>query len=761
MKTLLTILNHPLAHRLGWVLLHSLWQGALVGAGFGLARQALRRRRPEIRYAVGCVALALLLAGPVVTLFVWPANPTVSAMAAGAPSSPAGHGPPARVGPSAAPAQLALASGSALETWTASLLQRGGDLCEQLSPLLAAAWVLGVGVCLWRLMRGCWWLRRLRTRQVELVARVWLEVLEDLRVRLAISRPVRLLQSALVEVPTVIGWIRPVILLPAATLAGLTPEQLEAILAHELAHVRRFDYLVNACQCVVETLLFYHPVVWWVSRCVREEREHCCDDLVVRVCGNRVAYARALATLEESRAGQPRFAFAAGGAPLLVRIRRLLGGASESGAVAARQLCGLGLLFLGLALVVLGVDLLLFRADSYEAVARLQVERDQSDFASLAQGTPPVGVDDPYFIPTQLQLIQSQRVLGRVITNLNLREIWGRRYANGQKLSPLEAIRRLKGRTVLRAIPNTHLIEIQAFDEDRDAAATLANVIAEAYREFRHEQRAQLALGGILALLEERGQKEEEIAKAQTNVDRLRKVLNIPDSMMAGDTPAPLLPAETMRRLSEQRLETEVEFVKQDALVKRLRAMSRAELTQALPTAAQDNWLGSLLEQKVLADQRLLAAQKDYGPNHAEVVKAQSQVADLQDKIDKRVEGIMVGLSAKAEALTEALTNLVNQVDRAIKEDIDKANQSAPYFYAKRRLEELQQFRRLLDTKIQSEKVDQRLPRTVMVQIMDYAMRPERPVSPNRSLGLALTAVGLLVGLLGLVLVRAERKAAG
>ena len=114
--------------------------------------------------------------------------------------------------------------------------------------------------------------------------------------RLGVSRPVRLLKSALVEVPTVIGWFRPVILLPAATLTGLTPGQLEAILAHELAHVRRLDYVVNAFQCLVETLMFYHPVAWWISRCIREERENCCDDLVIKVCGDRLAYARALAT---------------------------------------------------------------------------------------------------------------------------------------------------------------------------------------------------------------------------------------------------------------------------------------------------------------------------------------------------------------------------------------------------------------------------------------------------------------------------------
>jgi type II secretory pathway component GspD/PulD (secretin) len=136
-----------------------------------------------------------------------------------------------------------------------------------------------------------------------------------------------------VEVPTVIGWLRPVILLPAGCLLGLSAAQLEAILAHELAHIRRHDYLVNLLQNVVETLLFYHPAVWWVSRRIREERENCCDDLAVEICGDRVTYARALATLEELRHAPGQLALAAAGAPLLQRIRRLAG---KSGARASR-----------------------------------------------------------------------------------------------------------------------------------------------------------------------------------------------------------------------------------------------------------------------------------------------------------------------------------------------------------------------------------------------------------------------------------------
>ena len=147
----------------------------------------------------------------------------------------------------------------------------------------------------------------------------------DLGGRLGIGRAVALLESTAVSVPMVVGWLQPVVLVPASVLTGLPPSQLAAVLAHELAHVRRHDYLVNLLQTAVETLLFYHPAVWWVSAQVRRERENCCDDLAVAVCGDRLGYARALANLEGLRAPASPLVLAASGGSLVERIRRLVG----------------------------------------------------------------------------------------------------------------------------------------------------------------------------------------------------------------------------------------------------------------------------------------------------------------------------------------------------------------------------------------------------------------------------------------------------
>jgi TonB family protein len=188
-------------------------------------------------------------------------------------------------------------------------------------------WAAGVLFFALRLTLGYCHLALLR-RSGEAAEAAVVETAVAVARRMSIARPVRLLVTKIAESPSVVGWLRPVILLPAAVLANLDADQLEAILAHELAHILRRDFLVNALQTVVETLLFYHPATWWVSRRIRQERELCCDDLAVQVCGDALRYARALTRLERMRIA-PQPAVAANGGSLLYRVQRLTGSAGE------------------------------------------------------------------------------------------------------------------------------------------------------------------------------------------------------------------------------------------------------------------------------------------------------------------------------------------------------------------------------------------------------------------------------------------------
>ncbi|HEV2448476.1 MAG TPA: M56 family metallopeptidase, partial [Candidatus Sulfopaludibacter sp.] len=200
----------------------------------------------------------------------------------------------------------------------------GAGLLQQAMPWILLVWFAGVVACSLRLAGGWISAARLQTAHTRSAPPEWQRTLDRLAARMRIAQTVRLLLSARVETPSVIGWLRPVILAPAGALLGLDPSHIEALLAHELAHIRRHDYLVNVLQGIAESLLFYHPAVWWLSNQVRAEREHCCDDIAVAASGDVLTYARALAELESLRPAHLQSAVAASGGSLARRIRRLI-----------------------------------------------------------------------------------------------------------------------------------------------------------------------------------------------------------------------------------------------------------------------------------------------------------------------------------------------------------------------------------------------------------------------------------------------------
>ncbi len=332
-----TLLARPIFQVLGWALLHFLWQGALVALLYASLRVILQRRTANVRYAVACGALVLMLASPIATALIIKRSFPQPQPLAQSQDVPASWKTDEALAGQAINAQ-------AVEpvTWTAATpapaqaaaTDEGLALRQRLAkalPWLVSIWLAGVLFLSLRVLGGWVMAQRLKNWKTVPATEMWQRSVEQLSQRLKVSRTVRLCESIVAEVPTVIGWLRPVILVPVSAFVGLSPQQIEALLAHELAHIRRHDYLINLLQTAIETLLFYHPAVWWVSRQIRIEREHCCDDLAVAACGNVLTYARALAELEELRgksAALPQLAVAADGGgrgSLLKRIQRLIG----------------------------------------------------------------------------------------------------------------------------------------------------------------------------------------------------------------------------------------------------------------------------------------------------------------------------------------------------------------------------------------------------------------------------------------------------
>jgi GWxTD domain-containing protein len=294
---MITFVHSALGNTVGWALFHSLWEGAIVALMLAVTLSVLRSSRA--RYVMACLALLCVLAGFCYTFaHLLPGGPgSLTRIAGPVPYSGSGLPPdPAHRPPGFRPTDIL--------------------------PWLTPFWI--AGVVLFHLRTLASWLaaRRMRYRGVCCAPDLWQRRLVQLRDRLRLSTPVVLLESSLAGVPCVVGYLRPVILVPVGLLAGMPAQQLDAILLHELAHVRRRDYLVNLLQTVVEGFLFYHPAVWWISGVIRTERENCCDDLVVSTGGDAHAYAAALTTLEQTRWSDA--ALAATGGNLMKRVRRLL-----------------------------------------------------------------------------------------------------------------------------------------------------------------------------------------------------------------------------------------------------------------------------------------------------------------------------------------------------------------------------------------------------------------------------------------------------
>ncbi len=370
-----TLLNDPMITQLATVLLHFVWQGCLFALAAMLAMWVLRNAVPQFRYLMLLSLFALMAASPIITFFVIPDYPSIGRhepivvhladegrrfiappeldfrekepLAAAAPSPKVAPTPP----PSIDPGQVSIARFELLQADRAPW-----------RSWVVVAWGAGVVLLLIRLLYGlaaAEWLKRRGVRPLDEASQT---IFKRLCRQLGIWQSVPVFESLYVKVPTLVGYFKPVILMPTSALLGLTPQQFEAILAHELAHIARRDYLANLLQCVVETLLFYHPAVWWISHRIRQERELCCDDVATAMCTDRRDYAKAICIVAHSRGESPALVLTATGSPLVRRIRRLLEREPKkprrnSGWIAVSLLASAVLLLgLGLQVTVAGAD---------------------------------------------------------------------------------------------------------------------------------------------------------------------------------------------------------------------------------------------------------------------------------------------------------------------------------------------------------------------------------------------------------------------
>ena len=330
------ITNNIIIENMGWTLFHSVWQIALIAFILFLLLRILAKFSANVRYAVSVFALAFALIVPAATFVKLSANSSANAAQnkisrerdaelLNTNHSRGENRPPfanAETQPAGAQNENSFASIKDIRNFVDKNF-------SAIAPFVVVFWFIGVTFFAFRFGGGIWQLHLFKTQELADANAEWQERFFVLCEKLKITRTVKLLQSNLVETPIVVGWFKPLILVPAGVFLQVDPNELETVIAHELVHIRRYDCLVNFAQSTIEVLFFYHPCAWWISKIIRSEREFAADEAVIESFGaSRLVYASALANLEEIRfltnKTAPSMLVAANGGNLMKRISVIL-----------------------------------------------------------------------------------------------------------------------------------------------------------------------------------------------------------------------------------------------------------------------------------------------------------------------------------------------------------------------------------------------------------------------------------------------------
>ena len=276
------IFSEELIQAVGWTMIHSLWQGFAVAILMGIAMIGLQKKSSKVRHEFAFFSLFLIFVISLST-FIYLYDSAVK--------------------------------GAALET-TITIMAEGGFVLENATivqsffrksieyfnehlPLIVTLWLMGMVFFLFRLLGGLIFIQELKIQQHQPLSSKWQTTFQKIHAKFPMKKTVRFVESGLAKTPMVIGYLKPIILFPLGTVNQLTQQEVEAVLAHELAHIYRNDYLLNIIQSFIEIIFYYHPAVWWISANIRTERENCCDDIAVKICGSSITYVKALVILDE------------------------------------------------------------------------------------------------------------------------------------------------------------------------------------------------------------------------------------------------------------------------------------------------------------------------------------------------------------------------------------------------------------------------------------------------------------------------------
>ena len=390
--------------------------------------------------------------------------------------------------------------------------------------------------------------------------------------------------------------------------------------------------------------------------------------------------------------------------------------------------------------------------ESFASSAKINVQREGTDVQGMSgNGMQGFGSVDPYFIQTEFEVMQSQVLLTKVVENpkLNLKERWATKYHGGEPLSTLETIDLLKHFISINPVRNTSLIEIRVYSDKPEEAAELANAIAEAYREYRLARSSEKMLAGIKVLNDQMDKKEKEFKAAQAEVVRLRAELKVSDPDPASTGPSPSLSGATVQQLMGDVARSEGEAAQLKTKLDALADLPKDKLLGSIQTVIEpDTLLTTLVSELDTAGQNISTILKTKTVEHPDYDSAKKIADQYKAKIDDRVERLVFGLQTRLASTMAYITNQNMKLAEAKKADIEEAARTQPYWDAKTRLNDLQQYRSILQMKTAGMTTDVNLPQNTMVEILDKATANPTPVRPNKPLNIILgVIIGLVVGI--------------
>jgi succinoglycan biosynthesis transport protein ExoP len=386
--------------------------------------------------------------------------------------------------------------------------------------------------------------------------------------------------------------------------------------------------------------------------------------------------------------------------------------------------------------------------EAFSSMTRIKVERDVADVPGVGGSSAASGYSyDPYFIQTEFEVIQSEKILDQVIDSLNLNQEWSKKFNLDAPLKTSESRRILKGMLELRPTRNTSLIEIRVYSDKAEEAAKIANTIAKVYQDHRQEERRRLTQSGINTFAAKLKEADQELKEREKKVDSLRQESGIMDTDPQSTGPGQTLGPVNVLHYNSLKIDNEAQYIKEAKLLEQLKQLKASDLRQAIPTAAPDNILAGLLTDLISAQSKLVALRSDYGPENPEVQRSEKLVKETEFQIDERVKGIITGMEVNVAKLLAVVKNSEDKVNEAKTNDMFIAEQSRPYFMAKADLDRLKKFRDVLALRAAQEDIEYALPKSMMVTILDQAEPNLRPVRPNKPLNIALgIIIGLVVG---------------